>query len=133
MVKRTSKDEKRIFQWCKQWQKTLFLNDWDIKLKWTDEDGGDDELCADTRCTTSYYEATIKFHPYFFEHSIEEQWRILVHEMIHIVLSHLQMLSAQQSNGESVSEREYKVALEQTTVRITNILMSGWPYKKDAL
>lgn len=122
------KDKEKIMQWVRNWQKTLFLNDWIIHVVFPEKD----ETCVGrTDCTVRYYEATIEFFPSLFKESEETQWRTVVHEMTHIVLSHLQNLLHRQSQGTIVGFEEYKDCLEQTTVRVSNIFLSAWKYKNN--
>lgn len=129
MKKATKEDRKRIGGWIRKWQTTLFLNDWDIKVYYPDSEKGNG-CAASTDCSTRYYEASIDFFPSLFSEDVETQWKVVLHEMLHIVLSSMQSMMARPHNGVSVSPDELKDSLEQTTTRLTNVLNSAWPYKK---
>jgi len=128
MKKSSKKDKARIYQWVKDWQKTLFLNDWRINVCWSEEDEGN--VAGRSDCTSRYFDATITFFPYTLRQDLETQWHIVIHEMTHIVLSHMQSLQARSNNGTMVTYDEHKDAIEQTTTRLANIFTSAWPHKR---
>jgi hypothetical protein len=129
MPKSTAKQRKQIGVWINGWQRTLFLNDWDIKTYYHDADKSSG-AAASTNCSTRYYEASIDFYPGLFSEDDETQWKVVAHEMLHIVVSALQCKAQRPHDGISVSPAELEDAVEQTVTRLTNIVASAWPYKK---
>lgn len=129
MKKATAKDRKRISEWIKHWQVKLFLNDWSIDAFYPAENSRSGAV-ASTDCSTRYFEASIDFFPSLFSEDAETQWKVVLHEMLHIVLADLQSKAERPNDGMFVSRDELKDSIEHTTTRLTNILNSAWPYKK---
>lgn len=119
---------KRIGKWIENWQRTLFLHDYDITIRWADKD--EDTKAGSNDVYVRYYESVITFYPCLFDQSPETQWRVVAHEMLHSVLAPMQRIMNTSQEGGVVTEVHYKDIVEQTCTKLTNIVVSAWPYKK---
>ena len=80
---------KRIEHLIEQWVPILGLEHWTIKRHYVRAYRADDEACqADTVANWQYMHATMRFYmPLFKEMTAAEGEAVVVHELVHILLS----------------------------------------------
>jgi len=128
-MKYTKADERRVKRWITQWQKTLNLHDWDIYVVFEKDDK--DTTAANTIREFNYLRATITIFHCFFEDKLEDQWKHIVHEMIHVMLASYDQALIGARDGRAIPQWDVDRIRETTTVRFTSLLTSAWPWKKD--
>lgn len=78
-------DKARIGLVIERWQRLLFLDIYGITVKFSDEPAPIAACAADVRSNRPYMDSTITVYPTILEHDHDEQDRLLVHELTHII------------------------------------------------
>ncbi len=106
----------------KKWQEKLLLQQWQIGIKFQDEHDHDVCVAADVTCNLSYIRATITFYNTLFDDTIEEQERVVVHELCHILLFQYRELAIKFEEGSHVTGQDIHHANEHSTQAVTYAL-----------
>jgi len=125
------------------WKKRLCLNHWDIQHTYLDNYFGDDngqdhKVTATTHAQWQYMDANIKWYiPSAVRHDNQTLEKILVHELVHVLLSPEQSLvdteiTHSSSHGQynetqtnALVERNYE-HIELSTEMVTKALLTAW-------
>ena len=113
-------NKKRVIAWLQKWTPFLFLNGWRIEYRFSDIPDGD--TLASARVKYEYKDSIITIYPDFWTLPLEEQERVLIHELSHSITAHLADLVERQRAGYMVTENEQTDVEEALVQTITNII-----------
>src|SRR3990167_491424 len=80
------------------------------------------DLTAEVVPDMTYKELTIKLYPNFLTLSLQEQRRVLLHELVHTLIQDTKMIANDLLNAKFHSLEEIKNANEKATSSITHLL-----------
>lgn len=119
----TKKRHPRIKRLIEKWRKRLLLNEWYIDVIYPDEgrclDGR--EVIASNSANPAYLNMQISIYPAFFEAPEQLQEETLVHELCHALTQPVWDMMESLHNGENVTPKHQRSAIETLTQRLTNI------------
>lgn len=120
------KERKFISETVDYFRQKLFLHEWKIHIHYVDEkketERDDHFVSADISCQSEYSVANIRIFPDFLEEKKEEQKRILLHELCHIITEPHSEIYGQMLNGRLITPNIEHQVNEKITQRIANII-----------
>lgn len=90
------------------------------KIDWMKED--EDGKAAEVIYREDYQTITIKIYPCFFEEEPEEQRKVLLHELCHVITIPMNRLTIEFMQGKAVTDETVRSIHERCTSQIENIL-----------
>lgn len=122
----TKAEQARVRGYVEKWAVRLKLNAVNINVGFSAKPNKEHPASAAT-CTsrTPYMEALITFWPIFWEESVEQQQRVVVHELLHVVLQPTKDVACDLHNGVFVTWKHVTDVNETATDALTNILWAN--------
>jgi hypothetical protein len=120
-MKVTEKQRKEVRRHMREFRRTLYLHLWTFNVSYMDSDG-DDDTAAHITCQSEYLQGRICVYPRFWTEKYEDRRKMLLHELVHAVLSDLQKQFRSLHEGKHVSRTTHGDIVEKTTVHLTNII-----------
>lgn len=117
---RTERQKKRIMKFLEDMQWLFQVQNYDRKLTLMKENDGD--KCAEVTFNEDYQRIKIKIYPCFFEETLVEQRKALLHEFCHTITIPMNKIMIDFIQGKSVTEETACNIHERSTSQIENIL-----------
>lgn len=117
--------EEQVKKFVTDWQRKLYLNEWDLVVNFSPNDHSDDDVIATITVDHVYLSARIHVRPSFFKESRVKQELALVHELCHIISEHSRLIASNLRNGVMHHDHEINDINEQLTQRIAMIAYYG--------
>jgi hypothetical protein len=115
---------------CQNYQRSVRFEDKDIELS----NGRIPAL--EININDDYQELIIIIYPHFFEHDLDNQRKLLLHELCHLITDRLKNLALDLFNGRFRTYDDIQESKEKATSQIENILhkllCGGMRYAKKA-
>lgn len=114
-----------IERYVKKWQKLLLLDAWDIEIVLEGRNKEDSPATlAEIHMRDRYLEATMSVYPYLWtDNSARYREGTIAHELAHIVVNPLEVVTRRLLDGKIVNVEQYQDALERVTEHVTRAMM----------
>lgn len=120
-MKITKSQRNEIREGIKDLRRVLYLHAWTFDVSHMDSDD-ESGSAADITANHEYLQASIRIYPCFWKSAREDRRKMLLHEMIHAVLSELQHQFTSLYKGRYISIPSHQQVVEKTTSSLTNII-----------
>lgn len=122
--KELAKKNKLVNGLIEKWRDWLLLNEWHISSQYGLDDKGDSpfQTFAEIDVNEVYKKARITFFPCFFKDSLEEQEKIIIHELCHCITEPAFDIMINQHNGVAYHKHQHSDCIETITQRMTNAI-----------
>lgn len=114
------KKKLRIIKFLEDMQWLFQVQNYERKLNIKKED--EDDKSAEITFNEDYQRITIKIFPCFFEQTLEEQRKALLHEFCHTITIPMNKLLVEYIDGKSITQETARMVHERSTSQIENIL-----------
>ena len=114
------KQTKRIIKFLEEIDWLFNLNNFDRKITLKKED--DENKCGEIIYDEIYQTNTINLYPCFFKQKLEEQRKILLHELIHSITLPSKIAMTELLNGYLITPQRINSINEIETSKIENII-----------
>lgn len=118
----TKKEEKRLMDFTTQMEFLFAVNNFDRSFTYKKVESENDGSSLDVSVDIPYQRIHINVYPCFWNESLKEQRKQLLHEFCHTVIYPVQSVANDLFGGKFRTEKEIKDAVEQSTSRITELL-----------
>lgn len=113
-------NKKRVVKFLEDMQWLFQVQNYERKLSIMKEDL--DDKCAEVIFNEDYQRIQIKLFPCFFEQTLEEQRKALLHEFCHTITIPMNKLTIDFMSGKAVTEETVRTVHERSTSQIENIV-----------
>jgi hypothetical protein len=131
------KQKRRIIALIESFDWLFGSQNYDLEIVSEDEECIYEEksIACEVKIDRRYQQMLIILYPRFFEHDLEQQRKLLLHEYCHLITGKLKTTCEGMLNGELHTIREIYEASETATAQIENLLHKflkggGRAYKK---
>lgn len=105
-----------------QFEFLFAVNNYDRSFTYKKTESEDKGASLDVSVDVPYQRIHINIYPCFWEQSLKEQRKQLLHEFCHTIIYPTQIVAEDLFDGEFRTKKEIKNAVEQSTSRITELL-----------
>lgn len=116
----TKQEKSRIRKWVEYLKHELYLRHFVVHVRYMDGDGGNGQT-AECNVLHEYQSVSINIYTNFWQHPLDEQFDMLVHEFCHVHVTPLQVLVDDAMSGKFVTPDQQRRAVESVTTMMETL------------
>lgn len=132
-------NKKKVLKLLEQLDWMFGVQNFDRSIRFEEEDElgyGERKIACCIEIREMYQEMTITLFPHFFEHDMDDQRKILLHDFCHLITNKMKLIAYDLLDGKLHTPAEIHEAKEKATSQIENLLhkllCGGMRYAKEA-